>query len=281
MATQLLIYRNVQPITRDKHGELYLKAGKDFVFAKDVNSVPLMAAEFPAAASDLPIVFTNAEDNGVLPVAVLGIERDSNLMVDEDNRWQGEYVPAFFRRYPFVFASSAEGQTFTLCIDEDYEGINSDGRGERLFDADGEQTQYLSRVLSFLQDYQAHFQRTRTFCRRLVELDLLESVEAQVRLPEGGRRTLTGFKAINRNKLKELSAEQLQTLMNNDELELIHIHLQSMRNFNRLTRLAKGGAAQDTQAKPDPATDEDTASGEVAPANNASSSDKDNNSLLH
>lgn len=280
MATQLLIYRNVQPITRDKHGELYLKAGKDFVFAKEVNSVPLMAAEFPAAASDLPIVFTDTDD-GVLPVAVLGIERDVNLMVDDDNRWQGEYVPAFFRRYPFVFASSEDGKTFTLCIDEDYEGINSEGRGERLFDADGEQTQYLSRVLSFLQDYQAHFQRTRTFCRRLVELDLLEAVEAQVRLPEGGRRTLTGFKSINRQKLKELSAEQLQTLMGNDELELMHIHLQSMRNFNRLARLARGGNALDSQAKPDPATDEDTAADQTAPASDTSATDQDSNTLLH
>ncbi|SDN17563.1 SapC family protein [Vreelandella arcis] len=280
MATQLLIYRNVQPITRDKHGELYLKAGKDFVFAKEVNSVPLMAAEFPAAASDLPIVFTDTDD-GVLPVAVLGIERDVNLMVDDDNRWQGEYVPAFFRRYPFVFASSEDGKTFTLCIDEDYEGINSEGRGERLFDADGEQTQYLSRVLSFLQDYQAHFQRTRTFCRRLVELDLLEAVEAQVRLPEGGRRTLTGFKSINRQKLKELSADQLQELMGNDELELMHIHLQSMRNFNRLARLARGGNALDSQAKPDPATDEDTAADQAAPASDASSTDQDSNTLLH
>lgn len=280
MATQLLIYRNVQPITRDKHGELYLKAGKDFIFAKEVNSVPLMAAEFPAAASDLPIVFTDTDD-GVLPVAVLGIERDVNLMVDDDNRWQGEYVPAFFRRYPFVFSSSEDGKTFTLCIDEDYEGINSDGRGERLFDADGEQTQYLSRVLSFLQDYQAHFQRTRTFCRRLVELDLLESVEAQVRLPEGGRRTLTGFKSINRQKLKELSTDQLQALMGNDELELMHIHLQSMRNFNRLARLARGGNAFDSQAKPDPATDEDSAADQAAPASDASSTDQDGNSLLH
>jgi len=280
MATQLLIYRNVQPITRDKHCELYLKAGKDFVFAKEVNSVPLMAAEFPAAASDLPIVFTDADD-GVLPVAVLGIERDVNLMVDDDNRWQGEYVPAFFRRYPFVFASSAEGKTFTLCVDEDYEGLNSEGRGERLFDADGEQTQYLSRVLSFLQDYQAHFQRTRAFCRRLVELDLLESVEAQVRLPEGGRRTLTGFKSINRKKLKELSAEQLQTLVGNDELELMYIHLQSMRNFSRLTRLARGGAALDSQTKPDPATDDDTSTDEAAQTGNAASSDQSTDTLLN
>ncbi|MGQ4879969.1 SapC family protein [Billgrantia sp. LNSP4103-1] len=252
MATQLLIYRNVQPITRDKHGELSLKVGKDFGFAAQVNSVPLMAAEFPAAASDLPIVFTETED-GVLPVAVLGIERDANLMVDAEGQWRGEYVPAFFRRYPFVFAASADGKTFTLCVDEEYEGLNAEGRGERFFDSDGEQTQYLAKVLDFLQDYQAHFQRTRTFCARLAELELLEAVEAQIRLPEGGQRTLTGFKAVNRQKLKELPEEQLKTMLATDELELLYIHLQSMRNFNRLSRLARGGSRVGALAKGDPA----------------------------
>ncbi|KAA0014622.1 SapC family protein [Billgrantia pellis] len=252
LATQLLIYRNVQPITRDKHGELSLKVGKDFGFAGQVNSVPLMAAEFPAAASDLPIVFTDAEGS-VLPVAVLGIDQDSNLMVDGEGQWRGEYVPAFLRRYPFVFASSEDGKTFTLCIDEDYEGLNAEGRGERFFDSDGEQTQYMAKVLDFLQDYQAHFQRTRAFCNRLVELDLLEAVEAQISLPEGGKRTLTGFKAVNRQKLKELPEGALKSMLATDELELLYVHLQSMRNFNRLSRLARGGSRVGALSKGDPA----------------------------
>lgn len=252
MATQLLIYRDVQPITRDKHGELSLKVGKDFGFASAVNSVPLMAAEFPTAASDLPIVFTEAEGS-VLPVAVLGIEQDANLMVDAEGQWRGEYVPAFLRRYPFVFASSEEGKTFTLCIDEAYDGLNREGRGERFFDSDGERTQYLAKVLDFLQDYQAHFQRTRAFCTRLVELDLLEAVEAQISLPEGGKRTLTGFKAVNRQKLKALPESTLQAMLGSDELEMLFIHLQSMRNFNRLSRLARGGARIGSQSKGDPA----------------------------
>ncbi|APX92898.1 multidrug transporter [Halomonas sp. 1513] len=252
MATQLLIYRNVQPITRDKHSELSLKVSQDFGFAAEVNSVPLMAAEFPAAASDLPIVFTDADD-GVLPVAVLGLAQDSNLMVDSDGQWRGEYVPAFLRRYPFVFASSEEGKTFTLCIDDSYPGINAEGKGERFFDSEGQRTQYLERVLSFLQDYQAHFQRTRAFGKRLMELDLLEDVQAQVRQGEGGSRTLTGFKAVNRSKLKGIDDNALKAMLASDELELLYIHLQSMRNFNRLSRLARGGERVEAQAKGDPA----------------------------
>ncbi|NOG32831.1 SapC family protein [Halomonas sp. TBZ9] len=253
MSTQLLIYRDIQPITRDKHKERYLKVSRDFRFASNVNSVPLMAAEFPSAATDLPIVFTASEDGSVLPVVVLGLQQDENYLVDAEGQWRGEYVPAFFRRYPFVFASSESGDTFTLCVDEAYEGLNTDGRGERFFDAEGEQTQYLERVLSFLQDYQAHFQRTRAFGKHLVELDILEDVQAQVRQTEGSPRTLTGFKAVNREKLKGLDEQALQKMLATDELELLYIHLQSMRNFNRLNRLSAGGEHVDAQSKGDPA----------------------------
>lgn len=59
-------------------------------------------------------------------------------------------MPAFLRRYPFVFSSNDDASTFTLCIDEEFDGLNQDGRGERLFDSEGERTQYLQNVLGFL-----------------------------------------------------------------------------------------------------------------------------------
>jgi hypothetical protein len=53
--------------------------------------------------------------------------------------------------------------------------------------------------------------------------------------------TLTGFMAINRQKLKELSGDKLEKLAKTDALELCYVHLQSMRNFNKM--LAKIGVA--------------------------------------
>lgn len=46
MSKQLLIYDNAVPVTRQRHGNLSVKAGASFGFAATVNSVPLMAAEF-------------------------------------------------------------------------------------------------------------------------------------------------------------------------------------------------------------------------------------------
>jgi len=87
-------------------------------------------------------------------------------------------------------------------------------------------------VLKFLQDYQSQFQRTRAFCAKLQQLDLLEPMQATMSLETGENLSLTGFMAISRQKLKALSADALSDLAKTDELELIYLHLQSMRNFS-------------------------------------------------
>jgi len=233
VSTQLLIYGDVQPINKQRHAGWSVKAGNQFGFAQGVNSVPLMAVEFPNAAEEYSIVFAG-EGESLLPVVLMGVREDENLYVDSDGGWSAKYIPAFVRRYPFVFSSADEGATLTLCIDEGFEGCNEEGRGERLFDAEGEQTQYLNSVLDFLKEYQAHYQRTKNFAKKLVELDLLEPMGAQFTTPAGEKRTVTGFQAINRDKLKALSPDSFSDLAKTDELELIYLHLQSMRNFSKM-----------------------------------------------
>jgi hypothetical protein len=237
MSVQLLFYAQATPVSSDRHRDLFVKTGGTYDFAAHVNAVPLMAVEFRAAAQEYPIVFAG-EGDALLPVAVLGIARERNLFVDAAGHWQGRYIPAYVRRYPFVFASNDDGSTFTLCIDEGFTGCNRDGRGERLFDADGERTGYLRQVLGFVTEYQAQFQATRGFARRLADLGLLEGMTAQFRLPDGSPGSLSGFQGINRERLKTLAPEQLAMLARSDELELIYLHLQSMQCFQQLTERA-------------------------------------------
>lgn len=230
MSRQLLFYSKAVPVSSQKHGDLYVKTGGDFAFARSVNSVPLTTVEFRRATSEYAVVFAGS-DEAVMPVAILGAESDQNLFVKEDGSWGGSYVPAFVRRYPFVFSGNDDGTTFTLCVDDSFGGCNREGRGERLFDADGARTKYLETVLNFVKEYQTQFLRTRAFCARLKELDLLEPMQAQFTRPDGRRSNLTGFMTVNRAKLKELDDQVLATMAKNDELELIYLHLQSMQNF--------------------------------------------------
>ena len=128
-----------------------------------------------------------------MPAAVLGVRTDENLYVTTEGSWRARYIPAFVRRYPFVFSSHDEGKTFTLCIDEAFPGFNQDGHGERLFDSDGKPTPYASNVLKFLQQYQFEFQRTQGFCKKLKDLNLLGPMQAQIKLSTGEHMALRGF----------------------------------------------------------------------------------------
>jgi len=231
MATQLLIYERAVPVSSQRHGKWSVEVGANYGFSRNVNSVPLMAVEFPVAASEYPIVFAGAGE-GVMPAVILGVLGRENLFLSQENSWQAKYIPAFVRRYPFVFSGSKDNKTFTLCIDEAFGGCNQDGRGQPLFDKQGKASEYVQGVLKFLQEYQAQFLRTQVFCRKVKELGLLEPMQAQVTQGSGERTSLTGFQAVSRERLKALAGTKLAQLAKTDELELIYLHLQSLRNFS-------------------------------------------------
>lgn len=231
MTKQLLIYQSAVPVSAARHTPVSVEPVADYAFSAGINAVPLMAVEFLRAATEYAIVFTQAGED-VIPAVVLGVRGDQNLYLSSDQKWQAQYIPAFIRRYPFVFSSSADGKTLTLCIDESHPGVNREGRGERLFGDDGKPTAYVERVLKFLQEYQAHFERTRQFGRRIKEFGLLEPMQAQVTTPKGDKLSLSGFLSVSREKLRALDGQALSTLAKTDELELLYLQLHSMRNFS-------------------------------------------------
>lgn len=248
MAKQLLIYERATPITARRHRDWSVAPTRDFSFVREVNSVPLVASEFMSAAHEYPVVFAG-EGDAIMPSAVFGIAAE-NAFVGPDGQWTGRYIPAFLRRYPFVFSRSEDGATFTLCIDEEHAGLNQEGRGERLFDSDGARTQYLESMLAFSREYQAQFERTRRFCQKLRELNLLEPAQAQFRLPGGRTASLAGFHTVSREKLKALDDARLAEMARGDELELIYAHLHSLSNVTPMAERLAG--AQKPAEVPEP-----------------------------
>jgi hypothetical protein len=249
MTKQLLIYESAVPLSASQHGSMSFEPLANYAFSATINAVPLMAVEFLRAATEYAIVFAAVADD-ILPAAILGVRPDQNLFVTPDAKWQAKYIPAFIRRYPFVFSATNNQKMVTLCIDEAHPGLNQQGRGHRLFGDDGKPSAYTNQVLKFLKEYQIHFERTRLFGKRLKELDLLEPMQAQVTTPKGEKLTLAGFMAIPRKKLRALSGEALASLAKTDELELLYLHLYSMRNFNEV----KDRLIDSEPAEPDQST---------------------------
>lgn len=239
MSKQLMIYDNIQPLS-EKHAKWSVNI-ENYAFVANLNSVPLLANEITAAAAEYPVVFSaTAADGGFIPLAIMGLKENQNLVLGEDNLFITRYVPAFIRRYPFVLGSSQGSDIRTICIDEDSKTCIQDGsKGSRLFEDAGERTPYFNEVIDFLKDYHARAEVSNQFCNRLHQLGLLEPMQADITFKnhDSAPLNLTGFYVISREKLKALKDEDISELFKKDGLELIYAHLQSLANFNYLIDL--------------------------------------------
>lgn len=239
MTKHLQFYEKTVPVSPQRHQNWCIEKQPDYAYANHSNAVPLTAAEFPAAALEYSIVFLGSED-APTPVVLLGLNAEENLYLEDGHRWRARYIPAFVRRYPFVFSRSADGNTYTLCIDESFTGCNQEGRGEALFDVTGAGTDYLNAMMKFATSYQQQIAQTSVFCEKLKQLDVLEEMTARFQLPSGEKAQVKGFMAVDRDKLKQLPGDTLVELASSGALELIYAHLLSMRNFSELLELRIG-----------------------------------------
>lgn len=241
MTKQLLIYTNVVPVNRETHRSVSVRQTTDFQFAKETNSVPIVDIEFLKVMPEMPIVFARTQ-TGIVTVALVGTNQNINSFVNSESGWDGKYIPAFFRRYPFVFAVEENNSRMTLCIDADYDGLNEEDKGERMFDSDGNETAYTKQVLRFAEEYQATFNRTQAFCDRLEQLELLEEARIDYTLADGNTGGVTGFMRVSIDKLRALDDEKLVELFRSGDLDLIQLHLASMQQVESLVN--KSAAAQ-------------------------------------
>ena len=236
MAKQLMYYEKVVPISLERHKGWSVQQG-DYSFARETNAAPLMCAEFQSASTELPIVFGKTEA-GFTPVVILGIEQGNALTVDKDGKWIGNYVPAFVRRYPFVFAESEDKTTYTLCLDEEFGGVDKDGKAGNAFYDDDKPSEFLNNILEFTKNVEMEQRKTVEFGKLLEANDLMTPMQAGITLPNGEKRAVTGFHVVSKEKLKEISPEVLKDFFDRDVLELIYYHLASMRNMEKLRLLA-------------------------------------------
>jgi len=226
-----MFYKSVSAVSLTNHQDACVEPYESFGFAAESNAIAVGISEFAHALSSYPIIFVEAE-SALLPMVVTGLRDKQNQFVTAEGSWQGAYIPAYVRRYPFVVAEGLDG-VLTVCVDEGYPGFNREGRGESLF-AGEQQTPYLIKVTGFLQDYEREMLVTKQFTQCLKELELLEDSQAIIERPEQDKSAVGGFKVVSRERLNQLSAGQIQQLQQSGYLELIYQHLISLQQFSVL-----------------------------------------------
>lgn len=247
------IYKNPIFLNSVTHRSVKVAPVTKYSFAKGLNSVVVVGQEFLEAAKFYPVVFTRTPNDEVVSVAILGLRNNENLFVDEDGNWrEGAYIPAFFRRYPYVLAANVgQDGSFAVAVDSSYEGFGkSDGMA--LFDKDGNQTDEFKRVIAFLQNYQTQNENTREMIKLLKEYDLFKDVSANITLPEGEKLGFGRLMMVDEMGIFNLDDDKIVNLVRTGYLAWIYAHLYSLSNFRWLMQLAQkrsGGQAEKKSKK--------------------------------
>ena len=230
-----VLYRRPTILDAVRFGKKKLASATDYSFAREVNSVPLTVVEFPMAQRHFPIVFT--QEATPVPLAVLGAKLGRNDFVDAKGRWTGHtYVPAYVRRYPFMFLENKLGDDemqFVLCIDEE-SSLVSDRRGEPLYDEQGAPSSVLVRATEMCSAFQGHYNLTIEFGRALRKHSLLVPNETGARISPPGSNPLHGFSTIDEASFKSLDGAVLADWNRRGWLQLVYCHLLSLLNWHDL-----------------------------------------------
>ncbi len=227
-----VFYQRPRALDPKRHRKAGLHRTVEFAFARDSGSVALTTVEFALAAGFYPIVFTDAEV--AMALAVLGLRPNQNLFVDAEGKWRpNSYVPAYVRRYPYIFVE-ADG-TLTLCIDEAAPNFDPAG-GEPLFVGDRPSPE-TERALQFCSQFQANAAATREFVTALWERNLLIENQADVKLDSGRQLVLGGFHVIDENRFNVLPDDVVLDWRRRGWLGLVYAHFLSTARWNALVAL--------------------------------------------
>lgn len=246
LAGNVMFYGKPQPLTIQEHGNLGVDPiDRPYDFVAQTNIVPLTVTEFAPATLSYPVIFVG--DNKQ-PVAVMGLRDGENLYVGEKGEFRHDaYIPAYVRRYPFVFANDDVQKRLVLCIDRNAPFIK-EGGSQPLF-VDGQPSPYVQQALDFCSNFETERQRTDGFVKLLNDLDLFETREANFTPRDadgtpGKVQKIAEYFAVSEDKLKALPADKLVELRDNGALGQIYAHLVSLMGWDRLIALAFDKAAK-------------------------------------
>ncbi|HEX3699148.1 MAG TPA: SapC family protein [Phenylobacterium sp.] len=244
----VLFYKQPEPLNPEMHGKLGVKQMESpFGFAREGHAVPLTVGEFPLAAICGPIIFVGDDKT---PLAVMGLNPGRNMFIDEAGMFEaGFYIPAYIRRYPFVYAQDDNAKQMVLCIDRGADFI-VEGGDMPFFDEKGQPSDYTKRCMEFCNNFEVERNRTLSFVQILKDLDLFEVkianfIPANPDGTAGEPQKIADYFGVSEEKLNKLPAAKLAELRDNGALQQIYTHLASLVGWDRLIALTMVRQQQD------------------------------------
>jgi hypothetical protein len=227
------IFKEPTTMTYDK--DFSVLPMKSYSFSKHLMFVPLLQNELSRAAFDYPVLIAKVEED-IFPVALLSLKENENLLVNGKGAWEKEFhIPSFLKTYPFILTKPEWNMESRVMYDKAYYGINKKDTDSIEIINSGKLTQIGKRIMDKLQEHYVNFEKTKQIFTIVENMGLLKEAEVKmVGKDQNVNYLLKGFYEIDTEKLNNLDDEKLLMLAKNGILSLIHFHLASFANMQKL-----------------------------------------------
>jgi hypothetical protein len=223
------------------HHDLKVVTRRAAEFGDDINQALIFPTEFAEIQREYPIFLRRDANGAFQSVALLGLDKDENLFLDE-NGWQAHYIPAVQERGPFMIGfqeKEVEGQRRRepmILVDLDHPRV-SRTEGHPVFLAQGGNSPYLERIAGILRVIHEGAEVSKPMFAAFEEVGLIEPIAVEIKLSEREKYTLQNYHTISEEKLLGLTGADLERLNKAGFLRLAFLIMSSLGNVRRLIDL--------------------------------------------
>ncbi len=231
------------PLNKKKHLNFYFQPTSTYKFAGSDTICPILVSEVASVINISPLAFIKNESTGKLGFfQMLSHGPPKNSFVNDKGKWVAEYLPAYYRVYPFNLVTTDKTENPILCFDET-SGLLSADQSEfsiPLFEKEGVPTKQFSLIIQEIQRIHAERKRSQRLINEITELDIFEEWKIRIKTKdvrkdlENKDLDIKGLWKISNKKLKEVNKEQLHNLLRTGALDIIYAHWFSLKNLPKL-----------------------------------------------
>jgi hypothetical protein len=223
------------------HHHLRVITRPSAAWGDNVNQARIFPTEFEDIQREYPIFFRRSAEEGFHAVALLGLDRDENLFLDESG-WHARYIPAIQRRGPFLIGLRRDrdgepGDAEPMIeIDLDDPRV-SESEGEPIFLPHGGNSLFLEQMAELLRTIYQGLELNAPMFAAFEAAGILRAVEVDIRLSDDESYKLPGLFAIDEAALAGLDGAALARLHQGGFLRAAFMAAASLGNVDRLIDL--------------------------------------------
>lgn len=231
--------KNFQPLNVEFHKHLGYLETYSAEYGHQVGAVMILPNEFAKAQREYPILFRKDSETGrIFPVALLGLEENENLFLNENGKWQTRYIPLAMRQGPFIIGLQQNDDQKNLVV---YVDVNDpriqQHAASALFNADGTGSKDLDVIRDILLARHEGSLLLEPMIDAFLKHNLLEQVIIEIDLANGTHIKFDAGYTLHIERLRALENDAVIELHKSGFLSLAYNVANSIDNLHDLINL--------------------------------------------